>query len=150
MPDRFFRNVEACLVLKIPGQSDAAGKAVDQIMEVIQLKGCVVGQEFEVEVALLEAVANAVKHGCKDDPEQEVEIRVLCDPEKGLLIIIRDPGKGFDPEALPSPIEGENLLRTHGRGVWLMNRMMDTVSFREGGREVVLHKKSPSGEWGEE
>jgi len=150
MPEDFFRNVETSLAFRIPGRVDAVGDAVERIMEVIRAGACVVGREFEVEVALLEAVANAVKHGCKGDPGQEVEVRVLCAPDRGLLVIIRDPGEGFNPSSVPSPVEGENLLRTHGRGVWLMNQMMDAVTFREGGREVVLHKKSPSGEWEED
>jgi len=142
VPEEFFCVFEACLVFEIPGQIDAVGGAVDRVMEAIRKAGCVTGREFEVEIALLEAVANAVKHGCKGNPDQAVELRVLCDAEKGLLVMIRDPGEGFDPESIPSPVEGENLLRTHGRGVWLMNRMMDAVEYRDGGREVVLHKKS--------
>ena len=149
MPESSFREVEACLVFSIPGRIEAVGAAVDRVMKVIQDAGCVEGQEFEVEVALLEAVANAVKHGCRGRSELEVELRVFCEPEKGLLVVIRDSGEGFDPSSIPSPVEGQNLLRTHGRGVWLMNQMMDFVSYREGGREVVLHKKSPSGEWEE-
>lgn len=143
MPELSFRKVKPLLVFKIPGQVDAVGGAVDRVMELIEEKRCVFGREFEVEVALLEAVANAVKHGCKGDAGKEVELRVLCREDLGLLVIIRDPGEGFDPGAVPSPVDSENLLKTHGRGVWLMDQMMDTVTFREGGRKVLLHKKPP-------
>jgi len=142
MPEKYFEGQEPLLLFKIPGNIEHVGSAVDRILKVVREASCVRGQEFEVEVALLEAVANAVKHGCKGDPCREVELRVLCDEDFGLLVIIRDPGEGFDPGEIPSPVEEKNLLRTHGRGVWLMNQMMDVVKYGEGGRKVILHKKA--------
>jgi len=142
-PEEGFEELEPLLVITVPGNVEEVPRAVNRVMEVLKDSKCVPGKEFEIEIALLEALANAVKHGCKEDPDQEVELRVLCGMDAGLVILIRDPGEGFDPGAVPSPVEEENLLRTHGRGVWLMNQMMDSVEFHEGGRLVKLHKKVP-------
>jgi len=58
--------------------------------------------------------------------------------------LVSDPGAGFDPKAVPNPLEGDNLLKPGGRGVFLINQMMDTVEFRDEGRQVVM-RKHPAG-----
>jgi serine/threonine-protein kinase RsbW len=100
--------------------------------------GCAAGKEREVEMALLEALANAVQHGCKNDPSKQVECCVGCDESRGLLIVIRDPGAGFDPASIPSPIVGQNLYASHGRGIYLINQLMDEVRFEKGGTEIHM------------
>jgi serine/threonine-protein kinase RsbW len=126
----------------IPGRVDAVGPAVDRIMSRVRETECIEGHEFEVEVALLEALANAVEHGCGGDEAKQVTVLAACCPECGLLVVIRDPGSGFEPENLPNPVEGENLYRTHGRGVWLINRLMDEVHYDKRGTELRMHKRS--------
>jgi serine/threonine-protein kinase RsbW len=54
------------------------------------------------------------------------------------LLVIRDPGKGFDPASLPSPIVGQNLFSTHGRGVFLINQLVDEVHYEKGGTEIHM------------
>jgi serine/threonine-protein kinase RsbW len=56
------------------------------------------------------------------------------------LIVVRDPGRGFDPAALPSPVEGQNIFSTHGRGIYLINQLMDEVHFEKGGTEIRMKK----------
>jgi serine/threonine-protein kinase RsbW len=63
---------------------------------------------------------------------------VACDESRGLLIVIRDPGAGFDPAAIPSPVVGQNLFSTHGRGIFLINQLMDEVHFEKGGTEIHM------------
>ena len=128
------------LDLCVPGEVSAVSPVVRQIMTVIQETGCAAGKEFEVEVALQEALANAVVHGCKEDPEKQVQISVACDENRGMLVVIRDPGSGFDASDLPSPVEGQQLYRDHGRGVFLINRLMDEVRYEHGGREIWMRK----------
>ncbi|HEY6130239.1 MAG TPA: ATP-binding protein [Candidatus Acidoferrum sp.] len=111
---------------------------VEEIMKVVQSIGCAAGKEREVEVALMEALANAVQHGCKNDPTKKVECCVACDESRGLLIVIRDPGEGFDPKSIPSPIVGQNLFATHGRGIFLINQLMDEVRYEKGGTEIHM------------
>ena len=125
----------------IPGSVDAIPPVVEQVMGVVGEMGCADGSEFEIEVAVNEALANAVEHGCEHDPSKEVSVTVECDPKHGMLIIVRDPGPGFDPGAIPSPVQGENLFLSHGRGIFLINQLMDEVHFKEGGTEIWMHKR---------
>jgi serine/threonine-protein kinase RsbW len=130
------------LILKmqktLDGRIEAIPPFVEGIMRVVESMGCAAGREREVEIALVEALANAVVHGCKNDPKKKVECCVACDEARGLLLVVRDPGKGFDPAALPSPIVGQNLFSTHGRGVFLINRLMDEVHYEKGGTEIHM------------
>lgn len=95
----------------------------------------------EVEIALREALANAVFHGNEGDPSRRVFLRVYGGSEWGLLVAVRDDGPGFDPARVPDPREGDRLELTHGRGVFLMKELMDHVEWRKDGREVVLFKQ---------
>jgi serine/threonine-protein kinase RsbW len=104
----------------------------------VQSLGCAAGREREVEVALIEALANAVQHGCKNDPNKKVEVCVACDDSRGLLIVIRDPGPGFDPSSIPNPVVGQNLFSTHGRGIFLINQLVDEVHYEKGGTEIHM------------
>jgi serine/threonine-protein kinase RsbW len=91
-------------------------------------------------LALDEALCNAVEHGCGGDASREVEIELLALNDV-LRVKISDPGPGFDPEALESPVEGEALHRPGGRGVLLMRALMDRVEFADGGRVVKLYAR---------
>jgi serine/threonine-protein kinase RsbW len=113
---------------------------VDQVIGLLREGQTVDGKEFEIELALREALANAVLHGCKSDPEKRVECTVACEEAGGILIIVRDPGKGFDPLNVQSPLVGENILADHGRGIFLMNMLMDEVRWERGGTEIHLRK----------
>jgi serine/threonine-protein kinase RsbW len=114
---------------------------VEQVMEAVRQVKCVDGKEDAIELALQEALANAVVHGAKEDPSKTVECLVACDDQRGVLIIVRDPGEGFDPGAIPSPTMGENLYSNHGRGIFLINQLMDEVKFHKNGTEIHMVKK---------
>ena len=124
----------------IAADADAISLFTDQVMLLLQ-QTPMDGKTFEIEMALREALANAVLHGCKSDPEKRVECTVACEENGGLLIIVRDPGKGFDPLTVESPLVGENILAEHGRGIFLMNMLMDEVRWERGGTEIHLRKK---------
>jgi serine/threonine-protein kinase RsbW len=131
----------ARLDVTVPGDVKAVVPAVEKIMGVVREMGCAAGKEFEIELALTEALANAVEHGCGGDPDKHVQVCVGCDPDRGLLIVIRDPGPGFDPSQVPSPVEGQQLFATGGRGIYLINRLMDDVRYERGGTEIRLRKR---------
>lgn len=95
----------------------------------------------EIEIALREALANAVLHGNRSEAEKKVLVRAYCDPKQGIVIAVRDEGEGFDPANVPDPRDDDRLELTHGRGIFLMRELMDHVEHRRGGREVVLFKK---------
>jgi len=125
---------------EVPGQVEAIPPVVEQIMEVIREQGCAEQSEFEIEVSLYEALANAVEHGCRHDPKKVVEVVVACEEHRGMIIMVRDPGPGFDPETVPSPIVGENLYADGGRGIFLINQLMDEVRYEKGGTEIWMIK----------
>jgi len=114
---------------------------VEQVMESVRQMKCVDGKEDAIELSLQEALANAVVHGAKEDPTKVVECLVACDEERGILIIVRDPGEGFDPNAIPSCTLGENLYSSHGRGIFLINQLMDEVKFHKNGTEIHMVKR---------
>jgi serine/threonine-protein kinase RsbW len=120
---------------------DAVTAVIDRIMGLVREMSCAAGKEFEIETSLREALVNAVVHGCKSDPGKKIQCCVACEEARGLLIVVRDPGPGFDPAALPSPIIGQNLFSSHGRGIYMINQLMDEVSFQKGGTEIHMRKR---------
>lgn len=102
-----------------------------------------------VTVAVRESVVNAIKHGnCNDVRKRvHVEFASLHDQEgPGIAILVRDEGCGFDPTTLPDPLAPENLLKAHGRGIFLMRTFMDEMTFdrtEQGGMQVRMVKRVP-------
>ncbi|HXN21993.1 MAG TPA: ATP-binding protein [Candidatus Dormibacteraeota bacterium] len=80
-------------------------------------------------------------HGCKQDPCKQVQCSVYCDEKGAILIVVRDPGPGFDPASLPSPTQGQHIFSEHGRGVYLINQLMDDVEYQHGGAEIYMRKR---------
>ena len=98
--------------------------------------------EFHIEMAVHEAVINAIHHGNKEDPEKKVYIKFLVSEDR-LEIRVRDEGLGFDPSALPDPLARENLLNISGRGIFLVRKFMDEFRVENppaGGTEVIMIK----------
>ncbi len=124
------KNLILKLQKRLEGRIEAIPPFVDGLMSIVQSVGCAAGREREVEVALIEALANAVQHGCK--------VCVGCDESRGLLIVVRDPGPGFDPSSIPNPVVGQNLFSTHGRGIFLINQLVDEVHYEKGGTEIHM------------
>src|SRR6266849_4338549 len=115
---------------------------VDWLMSLIARSHCVRGKEEFVELALREAVSNAMLHGNRSDVRKLVHVRCCCKGAKGVFIVVRDQGLGFDPNDVPNPLAVENLGAEHGRGIHLMKLAMDEVSFQRGGTEVHIRKES--------
>ena len=122
----------------IPADVKEISPVADGVMAIIRQMGCAVGREFEVETAVREALANAIVHGAKQDRHKNVQICVSCDEDRGMLIVVRDPGVGFDPARIPSPVTGKELFATHGRGIYLINQLVDEVRFEKGGTEIHM------------
>jgi serine/threonine-protein kinase RsbW len=114
---------------------------VDWLMSIIVGSRYVFGAEESVELALREALSNAMLHGNRLYGSKLVHVRCWCEYGKGMTIVVRDQGHGFDPNAVPDPLAFENLRAEHGRGIHLMKIAMDEVSFAPGGTEVHMRKK---------
>src|SRR5579872_7254398 len=111
--------------VSLPADVSAISPVVSWIMRLVAELDYAAGKEFEIEMALREALANAILHGCKGDPAKKIECSVTGEPDQGILIVVRDPGNGFDPKSLPSPTEDSNLHADHGRGILLISKLMD-------------------------
>jgi serine/threonine-protein kinase RsbW len=98
------------------------------------------GKEFEIEMALREALANAILHGCQADPSKKVECTVTGDRDQGITIVVQDPGNGFDPGSLSSPTDASNLHSDHGRGILLISTLMDEVKHERNGTVIRMRK----------
>jgi serine/threonine-protein kinase RsbW len=95
-----------------------------------------------VDLAIREAVTNALVHGNRCDPEKTITISVALKDDGGLFVSVKDSGSGFDPKALPNPLAAENLLSNHGRGIFLMRQFMDEVEFNfDHGTEVRMCRR---------
>jgi serine/threonine-protein kinase RsbW len=129
------------LSITLAADRDAVDPVVRSVMNVVREMNCAPGREDDIELALTEALANAVVHGAKNDPSKIVECDVACDLQHGILIVVRDPGTGFDPSKIADPCHGENIFATSGRGIYLINQLMDEVKFRKNGTEIHMLKR---------
>lgn len=114
---------------------------IERILEILKEMPCARENMHEITLALREVLTNAVIHGNREDPSKKVQICGACEGQERFLLVVTDEGEGFDPEAIPDPTVAENVFSTHGRGVFLINRLMDRVEFRQGGRQVLLYKR---------
>src|SRR5258708_36632511 len=81
-------------------------------------------------------------HGNRLDARKLVHVRCCCEYADGVSIVVRDQGRGFDPNKVPDPLAVENLGAEHGRSIHLMELAMDELSFERGGTEVRMRKAS--------
>jgi serine/threonine-protein kinase RsbW len=120
------------------GDTSAMFAARDRIMQFLNAHGVDGELEIDVLVALQEALANAVLHGCASDPTKTVRCTVDVDDAE-INIVIRDPGPGFDSYSGSELEDGTNLTN-HGRGILLMRNLMDEISYHHHGSEVHMKK----------
>jgi serine/threonine-protein kinase RsbW len=132
------------LELSMKSEINAISPFVDELMLRIKEHHCDPGSEFGIELALREALANAVVHGNHEDAGKKVHVRCDCGGDLGVSLVVRDEGVGFDPAAVPDPLAPENVDAEHGRGILLMRQFMDEIHYEHGGREVHMRKKPSS------
>jgi len=143
LPEKDFDPSKLHLILRVTLSADrnAVDPVVQEVMAVVRQMKDIDGKQDAIELSLHEALANAVIHGAKEDPTKTVECLVSNDEERGILIVVRDPGAGFNPEAIPGCTVGENVYSDHGRGIFLINQLMDEVEFRKNGTEIHMVKR---------
>ena len=126
---------------KLPSQVGAAFPFISRVIDQLQ-KECPLNEEdiFCVKLALEESLINAIKHGNKFHPDLTVDVLVSFQNDS-LIIKVKDYGQGFDARAIPDPTIDERLMKTSGRGIFLIKKLMDEVSFHDGGREIWMVKK---------
>jgi serine/threonine-protein kinase RsbW len=129
--------------LVLPSHIEAVADGAAAATNFIQ--SCGVGEEaaFGIDMAVREAITNAMVHGNKEDEAKTVELTLNC-LGRELEIEVKDQGEGFDPASIPDPTDPANILKTSGRGIFLMRTFMDEVQWAmrpDGGTTVRMTKK---------
>jgi serine/threonine-protein kinase RsbW len=124
----------------IAADPEAAAAVVDTISETLARLDVPEQKRFEVALAVQEALANAVVHGCGNDSSKQVRCQMKSAPNGRIVIIVTDPGPGFSPDQLSDPHGSDNLNADHGRGVYLIRQLMDEVQFARTGNEIRMWK----------
>ena len=128
------------LDISFPADVNRVGEVVDKVVALAcQLHG-ETGKEQEIALALTEALANAVKHGSKNDPSLKVQCQVVNEGP-AMHIIVRDSGPGFDPHSVANPLELAGLTADHGRGLHMIRQLVDEVRFERNGAEIHMIKR---------
>ena len=129
----------------LPSRVAAISPYIDQLMRFIKgfmnKLGALEESEKDIEMALHEALANAVIHGNHQDSRKRIYISCRCQLDGEVLITVRDEGNGFDVPAIPNPTDRDRRLLPNGRGIYLIRALMDDVSFEEHGNVLHMRKK---------
>lgn len=129
--------------LRLPSCIEAVNDAASAAAEFVKHSGLSDDAAFGVDMAVREAVTNAVLHGNHEDEMKVVKVAFRSSP--GVIeITVRDQGAGFDPQSVPDPTDPQNILKTSGRGILFMRTFMDEVEWSqnpEGGTVVRMIKR---------
>ena len=134
---------EETVELKLPSRIEAIGEAAASVADAARRLGFAEDTLFGIDLAVREAVTNAVLHGNRQDENVPVEIG-MAGTEEGLTVTVRDRGEGFDPSHLPDPTAEENILKASGRGILFMRTFMDEIAWERpagGGTLVRMIKR---------
>ena len=119
----------------VPGACSAILRCMDQCgFPDIEIK--------RMRVCIFEMIVNAIVHGNKRNHDKRVVVLYLVSPGQ-VAVSISDEGEGFDYEALPDPLAEENLLKEHGRGIFIVRNYMDEVGFNEKGNRIFARRSLP-------
>ena len=129
--------------LSLPSRIETVATAAAAVVEFIGRCGMSDDAAFGIDMAIREAVTNAVLHGNREDETKTVDIVLKSSPD-AVEISVHDQGPGFNPEDVPDPTAKENILKTSGRGIFFMRTFMDEVDWLirpEGGTTVRMLKR---------
>ena len=128
--------------MRMASRRDAVAPTVDRILEAVAPAGLDEDRLTDLAVALAEALSNAAVHGHRLDPKRRVAIVLAVSP--GCVVVqVSDSGIGFDAHAVSDPTLPERQLAPGGRGIFLMRRLVDEVSYNASGNTVRLTVRQP-------
>jgi serine/threonine-protein kinase RsbW len=134
---------EETVELTLPSRVESVAEAAEAVADAARRLGFAEDALFGIDMAVREAVTNAVLHGNGADESKPVEVG-LAGTNSGLVVTVRDRGTGFDPSSVADPTREENLLKASGRGILFMRTFMDEVSWGhhpDGGTVVRMTKR---------
>jgi serine/threonine-protein kinase RsbW len=124
----------------LPSRVEMISPFVDQLMRFIsRFRGD--ENNFGIERALREALANAIVHGNREDPHKRVYVKCRCSGDGEVSISVEDEGHGFENGSIPDTTPPDYRRRTQGHGIYLMKTLMDEVDFEQGGSVVHMRKR---------
>jgi len=129
--------------LTLPSRIEAINEAASAVARILGELGANEQLLFGIDMAIREAVTNAVVHGNKQDDSKQVHVEIKSSPEE-IAISVRDEGPGFNPTGVPDPTTAENLMKTSGRGIFFIRNFVDEVEWLTppgGGTIVKLTKR---------
>jgi serine/threonine-protein kinase RsbW len=129
--------------LSLPSRIDTVATAAAAVAEFLSRSGITEDAAFGIDMAVREAVTNAVIHGNRQDENKTVDVTLKSSPD-AVEISVHDRGAGFNPEDVPDPTAEENILKASGRGIFFMRSFMDEVNWLirpEGGTTVRMLKR---------
>ena len=135
------RGPHIALECSLPSEVTAISPFVDKLMLLLRNCGCVPESVSDVEIALREALANAILHGNHEDRRKYVHVTCRYEPDE-VSIAVKDEGKGFDTDNAPDPTAPQNIGSVHGRGIHVIRALMDEVRFEERGTVVHMRKRN--------
>jgi len=124
----------------LPSTKHDLSRAITVVLRIARRCDFPTDHHADLEIALREALANAMGHGNGYSVNKRVYLRCYGIPGSSLVLAVRDQGDGFDPAGVPDPRTGDRMQLHHGRGLFLMRELMDYVEYRKDGREVLLYK----------
>ncbi|MBF0384308.1 MAG: ATP-binding protein [Candidatus Omnitrophica bacterium] len=123
----------------IPSKTELINELLSSVLAKLSDIGLDPGAIFNIKLALYEAMVNAVKHGNKLNPDLKVKLEINI--QNGNLIMqVSDEGTGFDYKNIPNPLTSKNLERLSGRGIFLIEKIMDKFEFMNEGRTIKMVK----------
>jgi serine/threonine-protein kinase RsbW len=125
------------LKFTISSQPAACRDVQTAILGELERQGFNHESRYSVNLALCEAIINAMKHGNHGDPDKKVRVSAKISSRQ-VEIVVEDEGAGFDRDMVEDPRRAENLHKTHGRGILLIEASMDKVQWTRGGRRLKM------------
>lgn len=126
--------------LTIANDLTQATRLVSEVVQIARKLGYGAASQFAIQLAMDEAMMNAIEHGNHAQPDRHVQVEYQISPDR-IVVSICDEGTGFDVQGVPDPTDDEHIERTHGRGVMLMRAYMTEVRYNEQGNCVTLIKE---------
>jgi serine/threonine-protein kinase RsbW len=123
----------------IPSSTDAGAELMQELLTRLEQCEWMLEHLFGVNLAVEEALVNAIKHGNREEEGKQVHVEFRLTDNR-FYVRIQDEGEGFDPADVPDPTADENLERPGGRGIMLMRNFMTRVVYNSVGNEVIMEK----------
>jgi len=113
----------------IPSRLDALGRVERIVQKIAERIGLSKDEHDNLAIAVTEAVGNAILHGNKKDPKKKVEVTAVLSKDR-VEVTVKDQGVGFNPDHIGNPLDPQNLMKEHGRGIFILKSLMDEVAFQ--------------------